>query len=277
MEKKSCGKLLVLFLMFILLLGAPASTVNAQWWWSSSSSSGGAVVDTQKPVITSFTAPEVVNSRIIPITSFKASDNVRVTGYCLYTVASECEFTSRPPTYYSVPTPSNGIVVIFAKVRDAAGNISDFMTARVEGVPVASAPDLVVTRVIHPALTVTPENHTILVTDTITNQGKRTAGTTRTKYSLYYFYESRQANGMYTRQTQEIPLTGNRSISSLWPGKSSTGTMLLTLPTSLSPGMQRNFQIRVYADCDNAVVESNESNNDTRSGTQTITYPTLQQ
>ncbi len=224
--------------------------------------------DVKRPVITSFTLPAYVVTRTIPIRSFTATDDMGVTGYCVWSSGDTCKWTSTPPKSYKPLARHSGEVLLMARVIDAAGNISDTASATVKGVPQAYAPDLVITQVVHPAQTVTLSERTFKVTDTITNQGMATAPASNTKYKLYWVYRSTQSNGMWTEFREEYDVTGTRYVPSLRPGQSSTGTATLTVPASVKA---RTFQIKVWADRDNVVDELNESNNMTSSGTQNIT------
>jgi hypothetical protein len=98
--------------------------------------------DTVAPVVTEFAATSGVASPV-PITAFAATDAVGVTGYWVgesNTVPSLSDpgWSSTPQTSYS--TTSTGAVTLYARARDAAGNISDAATQAVT-IPAGSAPD----------------------------------------------------------------------------------------------------------------------------------------
>lgn len=83
--------------------------------------------DITKPVVTSFTMAASGISPL-PVTSFTGSDNVGVTGYWLgessaVPALNAAGWSTTPPTQYI--TSSTGNITVYARVRDAAGNISD--------------------------------------------------------------------------------------------------------------------------------------------------------
>ncbi len=274
MEKKSFKRFIVLTVACLCLTGMGASTCNAQWWWtssSSSSSSGGASNDMEKPVVTSFTLPASVTSRTIPITSFKVTDNVGVTGYLVnsYDASYNYEYmkadpgwTSRPPTSYRLPNNvPKGQVTLYAWARDAAGYISVTKSATTSGVPeVTAAPDLVVAKVINPAVTITTDKRTFTITDTVVNRGNITARASKMRYDLLILYINQWNQWLWMSQ----PLTGSRYVRPLRPGEISTGTVIVQVPSGTRLG---NCTVRVWADDENVVDELDE-NNCKSSGTQ---------
>lgn len=89
--------------------------------------------DVSKPVVTAFT---IATSGISPlaISAFTGTDNVGVTGYWVGETATEpalngAGWSTTPPTQYA--TSSLGAVTVYARVRDAAGNISDAVSQNV--------------------------------------------------------------------------------------------------------------------------------------------------
>jgi len=88
--------------------------------------------DSRAPRITSFRMPKRASSLEVRIFSFQASDNVGVTGYKVTESAGSTDgsWTSSAPSSYSFR--SAGRRVLYAYVRDAAGNISRARTARVQ-------------------------------------------------------------------------------------------------------------------------------------------------
>ena len=89
--------------------------------------------DTVAPVVTAFTATSNVASPV-PITAFTATDNVGVTGYWVGESGSipaltAAGWSSTPQTSYS--TAATGSITLYARARDAAGNISNAATQAV--------------------------------------------------------------------------------------------------------------------------------------------------
>jgi hypothetical protein len=79
--------------------------------------------------VTAFTLQKISSSLTVPITSFTATDNAGVTGYCVSTTnsSSGCSWTSSAPT--SVKFGSTGTQTAYAWAKDAAGNISSSVSA----------------------------------------------------------------------------------------------------------------------------------------------------
>lgn len=82
------------------------------------------VITVTIPTITTFTLPTTSNSLSVAISSFTASDDLAVTGYCLAETNSStgCAWSAAAPISYTFA--SEGSKVLYAFVRDAAGNIS---------------------------------------------------------------------------------------------------------------------------------------------------------
>ncbi len=87
------------------------------------------VADTTKPTITAFSIPTTSSSLTVSISSFTATDNIGVTGYILAE-----SYTTPVPTKdssWSAGTPSSftfsssGTKILYAWVRDLAGNVSN--------------------------------------------------------------------------------------------------------------------------------------------------------
>jgi parallel beta-helix repeat protein len=89
---------------------------------------GSSGSDTTAPTVTSFTMPSSYSSLTIPINIFTASDNVGVTGYCITTSSSSsgCSWSATPQT--SVTFSSTGNQTAYAWAKDAAGNVSTFIS-----------------------------------------------------------------------------------------------------------------------------------------------------
>lgn len=90
--------------------------------------------DTTLPTIKSFNMPESATSLVIPISSFAAVDNIGVAGYLLsessLTPSTSAQgWTKNPPTSYTFS--SDGEKILYAWVKDEAGNISENLSAHV--------------------------------------------------------------------------------------------------------------------------------------------------
>ena len=86
--------------------------------------------ETNLPVVASFVATSGVASPV-PITSFTATDDVGVTGYWIgesggIPSLTDPKWSETPQTSYI--TESTGSLMLYARVRDAAGNISNAAT-----------------------------------------------------------------------------------------------------------------------------------------------------
>lgn len=82
--------------------------------------------DTTAPTVTAFTVTTPTSNLNIPITSFTASDNVGVTGFCITTSASQpaasaCTTFPAPGTYN---VGGAGTYTLYPWARDAVGNVS---------------------------------------------------------------------------------------------------------------------------------------------------------
>jgi subtilase family serine protease len=89
---------------------------------------------------------------------------------------------------------------------------------------------------------------TIVVADTVKNQGGGTAGVTTTTFYL----------SSDTSLGAGDVLSGSRSVPDLPAGGVNSGTTLVVIPPSLATG---SYYVIAKADADNAVIETNESNN----------------
>jgi hypothetical protein len=93
------------------------------------------LADTTAPTVTSFTISTSSAALTIAITSFTATDNVKVTGYMLTKTstapsASAAGWTATPPTSYKVS--SRGTYTLYAWAKDAAGKVSKSVRATVQ-------------------------------------------------------------------------------------------------------------------------------------------------
>jgi hypothetical protein len=84
--------------------------------------------DSTPPTITAFTMPSTASSLTVNVSSFTATDNTAVTGYCITTTnsSSGCSWGGSAPT--TATASSSGAVTWYAWARDAALNVSNAST-----------------------------------------------------------------------------------------------------------------------------------------------------
>ena len=90
--------------------------------------------DTTPPTITSFSVPQIANTYSISVSSFAATDNVSVDGFCisLSNTADNCSWSSSVPDNFTFPDGTdNGNYTLYAFAKDTAGNISAAATATI--------------------------------------------------------------------------------------------------------------------------------------------------
>ena len=121
-------------------------------------------------------------------------------------------------------------------------------------------PDLVETAVTNPPPAAKPGG-TLGVTDTTKNQGAVAAAASTTRYYL-------SLNTL--RDSGDLALSGSRSVPSLAPGATSTGSVTVTIPTSAPSG---TYFLLACADDGKVVPETNEANNCVASTTPVIVGP----
>ena len=102
-----------------------------------------------------------------------------------------------------------------------------------------------------------------LVTDTVKNQGPAAAVASTTRY-----YLSSDA----LKDAGDTLLSHTRSVPALADGATSTGTVMVTIPSNTVLG---NYFLLACADDTNAVVESNDTNNCLASSTLQVTRPDI--
>jgi hypothetical protein len=93
---------------------------------------GTGAIDTTPPTITAFTLPATATSLSVSISAFTANDNVAVTGYMITQsatppVAGAVEWTATAPA--TVTAAAGGPQTFFPWAKDAAGNVSTFVTS----------------------------------------------------------------------------------------------------------------------------------------------------
>ena len=102
---------------------------------SSSASVTITLPDLTAPVVTAFTMPKSVNSTIVPVSRFTATDNNVVTGYMI--TESATPPSSKSPLWLAkAPSSfiftSSGVKTAYAWVKDANGNVSASLSASVK-------------------------------------------------------------------------------------------------------------------------------------------------
>ncbi len=88
---------------------------------------GTAPADTTPPTITAFTLPATSGTLGFAVSSFLATDDVDVTGYCITAedVATNCIWSDTPPTTITLADGTlNGLYTLYAFAKDAANNVS---------------------------------------------------------------------------------------------------------------------------------------------------------
>jgi uncharacterized membrane protein len=113
---------------------------------------------------------------------------------------------------------------------------------------VSSGPDLVETSLSNPPAGAAPGG-TFSATDTVKNQGSGRAGSSTTRY--YLSLDTAKGSG-------DVLLSGSRSVPSLASGATSSGTVSVGIPSSITGG---SYTLLACADDPGAVAETNESNN----------------
>jgi hypothetical protein len=153
--------------------------------------------------------------------------------------------TAKNPGGVVFSTP--GIYVVSLTVVDNLGTNDPSPPTRTITV-VPAAVDLVETSVSNPPVTAAPGG-SFAVTDTARNQGTGTAGSTTTRY--YLSLDT-------TWSSNDVLLTGSRSVPTLVPNNQSTGTVTVTISSSTALG---TYSLLACADDTKIAAESNEGNN----------------
>jgi subtilase family serine protease len=139
--------------------------------------------------------------------------------------------------------PTNGI-----SVSVLSSTATSFVVRIMLGDARPPSPDLVMFNVVNPPATVAMGG-SFLTGDSIYNSGTAAAGASTTRYRL-----STDA----TITGGDILLTGTRSVPSLAAGISHSGSVTVTVPTSVPVG---TYFLGACADDLGAIIESNETNN----------------
>ena len=121
-------------------------------------------------------------------------------------------------------------------------------------------PDLAATTVSAPPAT-KKRGTSFPVTDTVQNLGGVASGVSTTRY-----YLSLDA----VKSAGDTLLTGSRTVPAVAAGASHSGTVTVTIPAATPPN---TYFVLACADGANAVIETNETNNCTPSGTTVTVTP----
>jgi subtilase family serine protease len=111
-----------------------------------------------------------------------------------------------------------------------------------------TGPDLAETAITNPPATQKAGTN-FAVTDTTKNQGTGSSGSSTTRYYL---------SADTAKDASDTLLTNTRGIATLAPGATSTGSLLVTIPTATPPGA---YFLLACADDTGVVAESDETNN----------------
>ena len=139
------------------------------------------IIDSTKPIVSTFTMPFSAASLTVPVSGFTATDNVSVTGYMITENATPPSFSA---TGWSSSAPSSftfsatGTKTAYAWAKDAAGNIGSPVSANVT---VRSS----VADVSPPAITFISPSSTFISGSTLNVRASATDNTAVTNMQLY--------------------------------------------------------------------------------------------
>ncbi len=196
----------------------------------------GAVLwsDTTKVGSLHWQSPVVANVRL-----YMMDESAHLTAYALPPAGGSPTPTltlTRTPT----PTATNTPAPTGTNTPTPTGTVAPTLT------PTPSLPDLVVSSVNAPSKG--RAGQTIKVSDTTLNSGTGPAAASTTRY---YLSSNATLDG-------GDPALGSRPVPALPPGSSSKGSVNVTIPSGTPRGL---YYVIAKADADNAIPESDESNN----------------
>jgi len=220
-------------------------TLNIEW-----GAGGTDPVDRTAPVVTAFSVPTVSKSLTVPVNVLTATDNVEVTGYMITAssakpLSSAAGWSAIAPASYTFPSTTLGTKTLYAWARDAAGNVSSYKSASFT----ISMPDLIISAVSNLSKTITASRRSFSISDTNKNQGNASAPASSTKYYL---------STTTARTANAVLLNSTRSVSALSAGKTSRGSIKVTVPQGIAKTV---YYVVACADDYFVVNENNESNN----------------
>ena len=184
-------------------------------------------------------------------------------------------FTGLPNGNYTV-TPSMSGYSFTPASRDVTISGADVAGVDFEGTPSGSGPDLLVTQLSAPSSATA--GGSIYVNNSITNQGDQTAPSSKAGFYLSSDNNPSIGPDDVLLGSRDVPVTDGGGGGSWWwwrggetpvesadldPGETSTDNTRLTIPSNTSAG---TYYIKVMADYQDVVVETNEGNNVSVSG-----------
>ena len=173
------------------------------------------------PTVTAFTLPSTSSTLSVPITTFTATDNVGVTGYCvtLTNSSSGCTWSGTEPA--SVTFPSTGTQTAYAWAKDAAGNISTSLSSSVN-ITIDTTPPTI-------SITAPADKSTVSGTTSVTVTANDNVGVTQVAFYLdgttplaatnvkpfnYNWDTTTASNGAHTLTAKAYDAAGNVGTSS---------------------------------------------------------------
>ena len=200
------------------------------------------VPELQPPTVTAFTLPSTYSLLTVPITTFTATDNVAVTGFCvtLTNSSSGCAWSGTAPG--SVTFPSTGSQTAYAWAKDAAGNISSAVSRSLTITTDTTPPTV--------AITAPANNATLSGTTTITATASDTGGISKVEFYLdnsttpfyttnatpysYSCSTTSVANGSHTLSVKAYDTAGNTKSASITVTVSNPTTATMSSPVNAS-------------------------------------------
>jgi hypothetical protein len=203
------------------------------------------------PVLAPISPQTVVAGQSVTFTASATDPEGQAITFSLVNAPSGAAIDPSSGAFTWTPTSAQTGTFNFSVKATDAGSPPASATTPVQVVvtaPPPPPPDLVETSVSTSATALAPGS-TLNVSDTVANQGSKSTG-----FAVAFHLSLDTAYG----GTDDVVLTGTRTISSLAASGSSTATTKLTIPAGAPLG---NYHVCAAADSNNAVVESSESNN----------------
>ncbi len=163
--------------------------------------------DVTKPVVTAFTIP-TSSLLTVPVTTFTATDNIAVSGYCITETNSStgCSWSATAPKIYNFTTAGNK--TLYAWAKDNVGNIST--TQSVSVIVDIAGPILALSTLADGAIT---NNATLNISGTVSDSGGvaslKVNNTTATITNGTFSYAVTMQAGANTITTVAADILGN--------------------------------------------------------------------